>query len=282
MTFHELLDFEYGADGDTVLQRMLSAGANPNLRAGPRGETPLHVAVRRRRVSATIVLLANGADIDLKTAGGKTAYAHAVRRGFDDIAEVLRSRGADTTLNEADQFAVAVVRGELADAQRILAANPRVARTGNPEEDRLLADVAGRADVRAVELLIQAGADLTVPGLDSGTPLHQACWFGQPHNARLLIDAGAPLDVIESTHGGSPVGWVAHGSRFSGGADMRQDAYVALMRMLLEAGASLHHPDDNGTDAYYRVMLNDASARVRAVLAEWGKRSGSGAGNAPA
>lgn len=58
-------------------------------------------------------------------------------------------------------------------------------------EDRLFADVAGRDDSASVALLIHAGADLTSPGLDDGTPLHQAAWFGQPANTRLLIDAGA-------------------------------------------------------------------------------------------
>ena len=65
----------------------------------------------------------------------------------------------------------AVVEGRLDEARAILAAFPDAARTGNPEEDRLLADVAGRNESPPVELLISAGADLAAPGLDSGTPL---------------------------------------------------------------------------------------------------------------
>ncbi len=270
MTLHELLDFDYGADGDRVLQRMLAAGADPDQRAGAHAETPLHVAARRRRVAATTILLSHGADADAKTAHGKTAYAHAIRRGFDDIVAVLEAHGADTTLNEADRFAVAVIRGQLAEAQRILAANPRVARTGNPEEDRLFADVAGRGDVRAVELLIQAGASLTATGLDTGTPLHQAAWFGQPENARLLIDAAAPLDIFEPTHEASPLHWAVHGSRHSGDADRRQAAYVELVEMLLAAGSSLRYPDEPpGEEKYIRRMLEDASPRVRLTLEAW-------------
>jgi hypothetical protein len=51
--------------------------------------------------------------------------------------------------------------------------------------------------------------------------LRQAAWFGQPDNARRLIDAGAPLDVLDATHEGSPIGWAVHGSRYSGGAEKR-------------------------------------------------------------
>ena len=266
MTLHEFLDCHFGADGDDVLRRMLDEGADPNRRGEPHRETPLHTATRRRRASAVDILLAHGADIDARTAGGKTAYAHAVRRGFDDVAALLLRRGADTELSEADRFAVAVVNERLDEARAILEARPGVARTGNPEEDRLLADVAGRNDREPVTFLIEAGADLTARGLDSGTPLHQAAWFGQPANARLLIDAGAPLDIFEDVHHSSPLHWAVHGSRFSGGADDRQDAYVELVGMLLAAGSSLHYPGDPGGDAYRNRLLEDATPRVLEAL----------------
>jgi ankyrin repeat protein len=265
VNLHELLDWDYGAEGDDVLRRMLDDGADPNGQGGPLSETPLHVATRRRRASAVGMLLDRGADVDARTAGGKTAYAHAVRRGFDEVADLLRTRGASTTLNEPDRLAVAIVKGRLDEARAILASHPDAVRTGNAEEDRLLADVAGRDATPAVELLIGAGADLLAPGLDSGTPLHQAAWFGQPENARLLIDAGAPLDVFEATHGSSPIGWAVHGSRHSGGAEERQDAYAALVRMLLAAGSSLRYPED-GSDAYRQRLLRDASPRVLVLL----------------
>ncbi len=266
MTLHEFLDCHYGADGGDVLRRMLDDGADPNEREGSLSETPLHVATRRRRAGAVEILLARGADIDALTAGGKTAYAHAVRRGFDDVVGPLRTQGADTVLNEPDRFAVAVVEGRLDEARTILAAHADVARTGNPEDDRLLADVAGRNNSPPVELLISAGANLSAQGLDTGTPLHQPAWFGQPDNARLLIDADAPLDIFEPTHGSSPIGWAVHGSRYSGGADERQDVYVALVGMLLAAGSCLQYPGETQSDAYTRRLLDDASPQVREVL----------------
>lgn len=266
MKLDEILDFNYGPNGDETLRRMIADGADLEERFGPLRETPLHIATRRYRTTAVKILLDHGADIDAKTAGGKTAYAHAIRRRFNDLAKLLAARGASDALNDADRFAVALVNLRLDEARKILAAHPEVARTGNPEEDRLLADLTGRNKTEPVSLLIDAGADLTAPALDGGTPLHQAAWFGQPDNAKILIDANAPLEVFDPVHGSSPLGWATHGSRYSGGADERQDAYVAVTQMLLDAGAKLHYPDEPQGDRYYRRMLADASPRVAELL----------------
>lgn len=264
MTLHEFLDCNYGPDGDSQLLERLAQGQDPNACVG--GETPLHVAARRRRLNAVKLLLDHGADIDAQNHGGKTAYAHAIRRGFDEVAESLAERGADTALSDADRFAVAVVAGQLEEAREMLLEHPKVACTGNPEEDRLLADVAGRPNSDAVELLITAGADLTELGLDSGTPLHQAAWFGQPTNARMLIDAGAPLDVFDNVHESSPLGWAVHGSRNSGAAEERQTVYAELVRMLLDAGSSLVYPDDPHGSAYLTRLNRDAPAGIKELL----------------
>ncbi len=267
MTIHEMLEFDYGED---KLRRFLADSGAVHLRAGDVDETPLHVAVRMRRDDATAILLDDGADIDAKNGHGKTPYAHAVRRGFNEIVAMLAERGACTELNDADRFAVAVINGRLDEARAVLAEHPDVARTGNPGEDRLLADVTIWGNTEAVTLLIEAGADLTAPGLDAGTPLHQASWFGQPECARLLIDAGAPVNVFGTYHGTSPLGWAVHGSQFSGDEtqmnDDVQDRYVELVRLLLDAGASLHYPDQPDGDAYINQLLEDASPRVRELL----------------
>ena len=266
LSLHHLLDWSYGPDGAETLRRELGTGVDPDGRNGPLAETPLHVATRRRRLEAVEILLDHGAAIDAETAGGKTAYAHAVRRGFHEVGELLEARGASTALNAADRLAVALVNLRLDEARSILTSAPQAARTGNSEEDRLLADLAGREETRPVELLIAAGADLAAPGLDTGTPLHQAAWFGQPANARLLVEAGAPLDIFEPTHESSPVGWAVHGSRYSGGADERQDAYVAVTRLLLDAGSSLRYPGEDDDGKYLERLLHDATPAVRELL----------------
>ncbi len=267
MTLHAFLDTGYGRFGDVRLRSILRKGADLEMRRGPAAETPLHVAVRRRRLRAVQQLVCAGAKIDALNAYQKTAYAHAARRGFTTIAAYLADRGASTSLTEADQLALAMSSGKEADARRILLASPHLAHTGNSGEDRLLADMAGRNADWPVQLLIEAKASLTAPGLDGGTPLHQAAWFGQPDHVHMLLVAGAPLEVWCTDHTSSPLGWAVHGSWESGGASSRQKAYTTIVTMLLDGGAQLHYANDD-TDAYYRRLLRQASRPVRALLRE--------------
>ncbi len=256
-SLHQLLDG--GPYDDDALVALLDGGADANARSGALDETALHVAARRRRPRAIEILLARGADVGARNAGGKTAWVHALRRGFDDVVAVLGA-GAAVALTDADRLAVALVGGRVDEARALLAAAPGAARTGNPEEDRLLADLAGRPGTERVQLLVDAGADLAAPGMDGGTALHQAAWFGQPANARLLVAAGAPLELLDDTHASTPLGWAVHGSRYSGGADECQAAYVAIVELLLGAGASVRDRQ------YLERLHRDASPAVAALL----------------
>ncbi len=266
---HRLLDVDYDA---ARLRELLGQGIDAN-EPSETGEPPILIAARRRRCEAVHILVRHGCDLDRTGPHGKTAWVHAVRRGFFEVGRILEEAGARIELNSADRLAVALSRGNLDEALSLLEADPSAARTGNPEEDRLLADLAGRPATPPVALLIDAGADLETGGLDAGTPLHQAAWFGQPANARILLDAGAPLDVFDPVHDSSPLHWAVHGSRFSGGADRRQDVYVELTRMLLSAGSGVRYPRRLAAAAsrsYSERMLADATPAVEAVLREYG------------
>ena len=270
---HAFIDSHYCRDGAGELTRRLGSGEDPEVPWGDLGETALHVAARRRRVGALRILLEHGVNIDAKNAGGKTAYAHATRRGFDEVAVILQDNGADTMLTPADELAVLCSQRRFVQARERLEQHPGTGCTGNPEEDRLLADLAGREDPDPVVMLIAAGADLSATGLDDGTPLHQACWFGQPQNARLLLEAGAPIDVFDKTHHSSPIHWAVHGARFSGGAAARVDRYAEMVTMLLDAGSSLKYPASIGAPSwdetgrtYLERMHCDAPPKILEIL----------------
>jgi len=265
---HRVLDLCYRRP---VLDLLLEHGADAELRFGPLAETPLHVAVRRRRNNAVDVLAEHGVDLDARTKGGKTAYAHAVCRGFTEVAENLARRGADRTLAPAQELCVALVAGDLEGARARLAQDPDLVRSMGPEDARILPDLAGRPGaVPALELLLDAGCPIDARGLDGGTALHNAAWFAAPESARFLIERGAPLDLPCEDHCGTALCWVAHGSRYSGGAEENVESYVAIAEMLCAAGASLADAWDPEGDPHGRRLLQDAVPRVREVLERHG------------
>jgi ankyrin repeat protein len=266
---HWVLDWAYKR---RAFEWLLEHGADPNLRSGELQETALHAAVRRRRKDATALLLDRGADIDARTAGGKTAYAHARRRSFDEIADLLAERGADTRLTPADELAEALIHDDLDTAARIIADHPGLIEALGPEDARILPDLAGWSKVEALTLLLDSGADITARGLDGGTALHQAAWFGAPKSAELLIVRGAPIDIRGDSHDSTPLGWTCHGSRFSGGAAQRGEAYARIAEMLLQAGASLADPFRPEADPNGKWLFRDASEPVAEVLKRHGGR----------
>jgi ankyrin repeat protein len=245
---------------------LLERGVDPNARWGPLEETVLHTAVRRRRLDAVQVLLAHGAEVDAATRHGDTAWRHALRRPFPEVAACLAAHGARTETTPADDLAVALLGLDLEGAAAVLRAHPSVIADLVPEEARLLGDLAGQGKVESVRFLLEHGADLEARGLDGGTPLQQTAWFGTPAVTRLLLERGADANATGCDHRSTPMGWLAHGSRYSGGAQARQEAYLEVLELLLAAGARLDLPWDP-PDRPGAGVRADASERVRERLA---------------
>jgi ankyrin repeat protein len=69
----------------------------------------------------------------------------------------------------------------------------------------LLGMAAATCDERLVALLLERGADPASANAHGWTPLHQAAYSGLPLLARMLLDAGAPVDVSARGDGGTPL-----------------------------------------------------------------------------
>lgn len=78
----------------------------------------------------------------------------------------------------------------------------------------------------AVRLTLEAGADPNrfMAIHSHSTPLHQAALNGDVETMRLLIDAGARLDVQDTLWRGTPMGWAMHGEQPAAAALLRERA----------------------------------------------------------
>ena len=166
-----------------------------------------HPAKAGVQVALVDMLIDFGAAVEARGTGAWTSpLMTALTFGFADAAEALVRRGA-----RVDTVAAAAGLGRLADARLLLATS-----TGE-DRHRALALAAQLGRVEIVRLLLDAGEDPNRYNLAGGhahsTPLHQAVWAGHDLVVRLLVERGARLDIEDTIHHGTPLGWAMYGGR---------------------------------------------------------------------
>jgi ankyrin repeat protein len=190
---YHALDFD---DLDT-LRLLLAHGADPN--EPPLGPpisdwgSPLLWAIRRRRSSAHIAaLLQAGADPQVKTPSGTSAYRVALQFGLPDVAEVLARAGGAESPSQEDAFMAACSRGDRDTARRIQSARPDLPH-GLPEPHlRLLPELVALGCREPVTLMLELGWPAAVHGGDwDASALNLAVFRGDAVLTRLLLEHGA-------------------------------------------------------------------------------------------
>jgi ankyrin repeat protein len=215
----------------SIVNTLLSAGADPNLLCdddglGTAGMTALMLAAgsffASNRQQILQLLIAGGADVNQRGAGGKTAifYAALAGSGYTDCVEVAIAAGADLNLQDDRGHSVlsAVAAAEnygmfnllmqagastagLESIQLIQAAGAGnvervkslLATNVNLDLDRgaAISNAAAAGHTAIVELLIQAGANVNLRDKLGFTPIASAAYAGYGQIVQLLIDAGA-------------------------------------------------------------------------------------------
>ncbi|RWY51096.1 ankyrin repeat domain-containing protein [Mucilaginibacter gilvus] len=144
--------------------------------------------------------------------GGIGALAH----GNTEAANYLIERGGKLTLG------VAIGLHRMDDVDRLL-------QTATADEKLAALTAAafyGMADM--VKFLLEQGVGPNgYPSPNSGfhshaMPLHQAVWSGSMETVKLLVKAGARLDVADKIYGGTPLGWAEYAPSEVGSEDALQ------------------------------------------------------------
>jgi ankyrin repeat protein len=155
--------------------------------------------------------------------------------------------------------------------------------TGGDRPETPLHWTASTDDVDVAAVLIDAGAKLTTPGGSIGSPLDNAIGYGCWHVARLLVTAGAPVDVL--WHAAAlgmlaRLGELLDASPSPTGDDINEAFWQAChggqrraAERLLAAGADVNATPGYATDKTALDVVIAPDTR-RDLLADWLRQQG--------
>ena len=310
------------ANNPGAIEVLVAKGADLHARTAG-GLDALAFAVRAGRLAAAEALLDAGADIDGTLAGGESVLEVALVNTRWDLAHLLLDHGADPNGGNAGYTALhritvlrAIVRGVVRSADitapigaldvmvdlvkkmiaRGLDVNARMTKDALKDQPFInMRDVlvrvgatgfllaAKEADLELMHVLLNAGADPTIPTFDGTTPLMVAAGLysqrgsfgrfedqGQEHDlleaVRMCLDLGNHVDAVND------LGDTAlHGAAYRGAPD--------VARFLIAHGARLDAVDTRGliplavaSGVYYKTSLWQSPETAELLRRAMGER----------
>ena len=217
-----------------IIRALIERGANPNLRDQQRGRTALSAAIEAGRFQVVETLLDfNQADLFCKDDDGRGLLHYASRFGHTGIVRLLREKGLEVNLRDDSGF--------------------------TPLHEAVCAEIPDAAQF--VELLLDLGADSTIPDNNGGTPFASALVYGHSEVANVLKKKTNIGDTVEATTvEGLPV-WI-----------LVKLGRVDLIVEAITAGtANLHEMEPATGDGPMHIAISVGRDDILRVLLEAGK-----------
>ena len=182
------------------------------------------------------VLLAAGADPNVRDSdAGLSIVRCAVRAGNERAVASLLRKGAKDDSTEVDRFIGACRSADRAVVRELLAEHPDLPHRLTADDRSSVVDAAGTASSAVIELMLESGFSVDDRNGFGEQPLHNAAYHGNTPVVRLLLEAGADVDGRDDRFESTPLAFMTVGSGEQG--DKPSD-WIETARLLIEAGAS--------------------------------------------
>ncbi|MDR3179395.1 MAG: ankyrin repeat domain-containing protein [Holosporaceae bacterium] len=193
-------------------------------------------ASAQNNIKEVEALLKAGADVNASNKSF-TPLHYAASNGLENIVEILLEAGADATRVTYEGGAPIhyIPKGRCRNIQIMIG-------------DRLgyqLYEAVGEGDLKRMEVLIRAGANVNWLGRNYRTPLHYAVREGNIEAVKILLKNGANVVVNtpDKDNAKTPLHYAA------------QEGYIDILKILLEYGAQVDVMNNMGmTPLHYAAM----------------------------
>jgi ankyrin repeat protein len=189
---------------------------------------------------------------------GSNHTAHQVARKFrhEEIFRFLMERTPKTL-----KLALACELGDEALHREILESSPGLAgELADGDRQRLIAAAQGN-NTNAVRLMLEAGWPVETQGPGGVSALHWAAFHGNASMAREILRHSPPLELEDSEHHGTPMGWALYGSLH--GWHRQTGDYAGVVNALLDAGARPPKESDIASEAVLAALRARGGSRSR-------------------
>jgi ankyrin len=222
-----------------MIEKLIKGGADPNASLSPYNDTALMFAARTGKPDAVKTLLDNGAKVNAKESwGDTTALMWAVSEAHPAVVKLLVDRGAD--VNARSKFVPS------ATGRGFEGATPVDPRSNQPPEEHSsgsltpLMFAAREGDLESARLLIAAGAKLNVVDGDGKGALSLAIFNGSYDVASFLVDNHADVNQADAERF-TPLFWAVDRRNMETAPNfpwMVTTDPLPLIKKLLDAGAN--------------------------------------------
>jgi len=175
----------------------VTSGADVNKK-DPDNESPLFIAVKKNRKEIVEHLLSKGAKVnDINGDYGTTALYRSCFDGALDITKVLVDAGANINFKRMDGFSplyIAVVNNQKHIVEYLVSKGVNIDEKNGQQENTALVKACFDGSLDIAKVLVDAGANMNLKTKDKISPLLYAVEYKHKHIVEYLISKGVNID----------------------------------------------------------------------------------------